>query len=284
MDIKIKKYCELTKQQTAQIYALQAETNKFDGTNDSVWLSNELNYDKNLPSFFCAYDGEKLVGFLTAFVPDKDEPEITAFVAPEYRKKGVFTALYNSVLAVLKAEGITNGIFCVNKSSESGKAVLKRYQTDFLRSEARMICKKALQTDFSLTFKKCDKTDIAVLGRIRAAAFNEQDNLPNYLEAIVTNPQRAAYIASLDGEPLGVFAEYFDKEADEAFLHGVGVLQEYRGKGFGKQLLIFAQQIGLEKQSKVVLDVDLDNDTALNLYTKSGFTLLYQIDYYKFNF
>ena len=47
-------------------------------------------------------------------------------------------------------------------------------------------------------------------------------------------------------------------------------------------MVTYALKIGLSKCSKVLLDVDSENDIAFKLYKKVGFNIESQVDYYKY--
>ena len=55
----------------------------------------------------------------------------------------------------------------------------------------------------------------------------------------------------------------------------------YRRSGIGTNLLKWAQNEAVKNnQTEVLLDVETDNDEALNLYKKAGFHVKGQVDYY----
>ena len=67
-----------------------------------------------------------------------------------------------------------------------------------------------------------------------------------------------------------------DATADEFFINNIAVLPEYRGRGYGKALLDFAEQKarrqGLDKISLTVAD---DNHRAIHLYERVGYELVH---------
>jgi len=68
-------------------------------------------------------------------------------------------------------------------------------------------------------------------------------------------------------------------ENDEFFISNLAVLPDYQGKGLGKALLnqaeVKAKELGLHKLS---LTVDVENDRAISLYKKIGFTLVETVE------
>ncbi len=88
----------------------------------------------------------------------------------------------------------------------------------------------------------------------------------------------AVYIIEADNNPAGI-AEYMRdmEEENTAYLYGLAVAKEYRGQGWGKQLLAESLQEIKEKGIKQVeLTVDPANKRACTLYRKFGFEKIEQ--------
>ncbi|WP_258871497.1 GNAT family N-acetyltransferase, partial [Halobacillus trueperi] len=65
-------------------------------------------------------------------------------------------------------------------------------------------------------------------------------------------------------------------------IYGLGVLPEYRRKGYGRDILMKAVEILKEKQvQQIMLQVAVKNNHALNLYRSCGFEETSTMDYYK---
>lgn len=65
-----------------------------DQTHRQPYLSNILNFDKEMPAFILAYLEDKLVGLLAIYADDKAEPaEVSILVAPDYRRQGIASQL-----------------------------------------------------------------------------------------------------------------------------------------------------------------------------------------------
>jgi ribosomal protein S18 acetylase RimI-like enzyme len=62
-----------------------------------------------------------------------------------------------------------------------------------------------------------------------------------------------------------------------------GVLPEYRGRGYGRQLLLDAVDVLLRESSdRVVIEVATDNERALGLYRSCGFKVASAYGFYEF--
>ena len=65
-------------------------------------------------------------------------------------------------------------------------------------------------------------------------------------------------------------------------IYGLEVLPAYRGKGYGRELLILSIKKLKESNVKTInLQVEINNKNALNLYKSCGFKENYTMDYYR---
>jgi len=78
------------------------------------------------------------------------------------------------------------------------------------------------------------------------------------------------YFAHHEGEPVGIL----DLNPSESMINNVGVAPPHRGKGYGRQIMLFGmktlKQGGLERAR---LRVHVDNGRAIHLYETLGFTV-----------
>ena len=82
-----------------------------------------------------------------------------------------------------------------------------------------------------------------------------------------------AWLISVNGDPAG-FVDFNDEQLhnDSGYIAGLGVRQEFQGRGLGEELLRHAIQVNSELgRSKLCLSVDAGNESgALRLYEKVG--------------
>ena len=102
-------------------------------------------------------------------------------------------------------------------------------------------------------------------------------DVDNYVAASVENPERAAYLAMLDGAPVGMFHINLGEHPGRAFLYGVGISPGRRGQGLGQELMLLALAEARAMRDGVVLDVDSGNAPAYHIYQKLGFLSLIHI-------
>lgn len=281
--MKIKKCSVLTDSEKNEILELENMAFKDEHLENHAFLSNEINFDKNLECFYMAYDNNKLIGFLTTFIPTSNEAEVLAVVHPEYRQKGCFNMLFQAAKEILLCAGIKNILLVMEAKSKSGLKALKKFQGCRLEhSEYRMSYEKFdnIQKYNDLAFSEVNVENKKIFSDITLDAFNDIDENDNFIDTVIESEDREGYIAYNNNIPIGVFD--YNYEDNDAFLYGVAIKSDYRGKGFGKQLISFALEEGLKKRNKVVLDVDSNNPIAFNLYKKCGFKVDFQVDYYRY--
>lgn len=281
--MKIIKSNAVSLEETEKIRELESACIKEDSLESSLFLSTEINYDREIPVFFSAYEGEKLVGFLTIFIPTKEEAEISAIVHPDYRRKGIFTKLDEVAREIISENKIGRILYCVETKSKSAGEVLRQRKIEqIIRSEYRMEAKEeSILKDFSaasgIYSERANPKNIKNYLEITESAFGEGDS--GYSDTIMSSKTRLGYVLYKDETPVGVFVIGLEEEG-KPFIYGVAVKKDERGKGYGKALMGEACKIGFNYGKTLQLDVDSENPVAFNLYKKMGFKITFQMDYY----
>lgn len=274
----------LNEKQISEIEKLQSKCYLLDGLKNKAYLSNEINFDKELPCFFLGFEEGVLVSFLTIFAPMVEEAEIIAFTDPNYRKKGYFTSLFNEAGRTMRDYKIISVLFQIEPSSKSGADVLEKFINAKLVRSEYTLSSSGNNINIgspSLILEKANLKNKKILLEITGKVFNilPQDS-ENFINNAIESEDRDAYIAYLDSIPVGTFNLNFI--GDSSFLYGVGIIPYYQGNGYGKELLGRALDISFKRANRVILDVDSDNPPAYNLYMNNGFIVDFQVDYYKY--
>lgn len=284
--MKILKTHILTEEQKNSINNLQKICNDFENLKAEVFLSNEINFDKNIPCFFLGYEEEKLAAFLTIFLPTREEGEISAFTHPDYRKKGNFKKLFKEAAEVLKENDVPKVLFVAEPKSDTSKEVLKKIgETELVRSEYTMsYLKEKFQNNKNkkgLKFEIVSEDNKKIYSQMTEEIFKMAEGTnDNFVENAIKSIDRDAYIGYFNSEKIAVFNMNYTE--DGVFLYGLGIREDFQRKGYGEEFLNFALKKAFEKGKKVILDVDSDNMPAYNLYKKLGFKIDFQADYYEY--
>ena len=284
--MKIDRTNLLSKDQKKQIEELQKICNDIENLESKAFLLNEINFDKTIPCFFLGYEDSKLISFLTIFIPQKQEAEISAFTHPDYRKKGHFYELLEETIKVLKNAEVSKILFLIEPNSNSGKEVLKKFPSaKWNRSEYTLSNKnKAIvPVNQDLTLKLVSSENKAICLKLTEEIFNmsEGEN-ENFIQNAINAPDREAYIAYCGQEPIGIFN--LNYEDNTAFIYGLGISHYFQQKGYGKKMLKYVLNKVFMKADKAILDVDSDNPSAYNLYVHNGFKVDFQIDYFLYDY
>jgi ribosomal protein S18 acetylase RimI-like enzyme len=94
----------------------------------------------------------------------------------------------------------------------------------------------------------------------------------------VSDPERTTLIFELAGSPVGMVKI---SHSEGSHIFGFAMLPEFRGRGFGHQMLarVVADLVSAG-HDHVSLEVATSNERALELYRTTGFETVTTLDYY----
>lgn len=93
------------------------------------------------------------------------------------------------------------------------------------------------------------------------------------------SPGDGTVVVEVGGSPVGTLRAR--KDASEASIYGFVIDPSWRGRGIGRAALRHAcEQLRATGVRRIGLEVDLENDRALTLYTSVGFELIITEDYF----
>lgn len=273
----------LTTGQEEQIKALQERAFHLEQLGNEVYLSSEMNIDKEKPCFFLLYEHNELVSFLCAFFPSPGEVEFNGFTHPSYREKGYFTTLVQEALKSYQLMPFKQALFQCETNSRSGKAyVQKRYPT-LGRSEYVMALKRK---DWKSSPAKGKLIRLTKVNRLLAdpivcETFEEEYSAATKdLDILLSDPEREVFVYEIDNQVIGMLNVHHENE-ERVMLHGVAIHPDTRGKGYGKAMMCLALDEVFKKVDTLLLEVDSENPPALALYRSLGFQTCSQVDYHR---
>jgi len=134
---------------------------------------------------------------------------------------------------------------------------------------------------FHVSLRKANNGDAREIARQNAIYFNtelKEDNL--VLPEEEEKSGNLIYIGEVDNHTVGKV--HVEVRNGVGGIYGLGVLPEYRGKGYGREILLLAiEQLKQQNVRDIMLQVAAKNATALNLYKSCGFTETSVMDYYE---
>ncbi|HLG60486.1 MAG TPA: GNAT family N-acetyltransferase [Ktedonosporobacter sp.] len=238
---------------------------------------------------FLYYEGKTLAGYLAMDSWGIEKRELTGMVHPEYRRKGIGRALLNAAREECSSRGIKQVILVCERTSASGQAFVRAVGGRLDFSEHEMVLGNFQERnlfDDRLFFRAADSADLEALAAIQAGSFGdplEEARLGQSKH--LQEPNSYTYIATFGEESVGceepVGALRLHEAQDRVGIYGFGVLPDYRGRGYGRQMLEEAiRSIRARSQKMITLDVETDNVNAIGLYCSCGFEIKTTYDYY----
>ena len=301
--IKLKQYLE--KEDYNRIYDLQEQCTRY----DPIALKLELDYKLAVAqestgntgiqgsNEFLYFMGEQLIGYIgiCSFGGQGAPFEVTGMVHPDYRRQGIFTQLYELVLAECNRRNSGEVLFLCDKASGSGQAFLKKIDAAYKYSEFEMYLRgdhpKPTENQLcGVIFRKAVNEDAYEIARQNAIYFGEEvpevlpDDVENASGILLPEQEEkrgmTIYLAEKDGRTIGKVHLQIDSAAVGG-IYGLGILPEFRGNGYGRAMLLRAIEKLKETQVKeIMLQVAAENAAALNLYKSCGFMETSVMDYF----
>jgi ribosomal protein S18 acetylase RimI-like enzyme len=232
---------------------------------------------------FLHYQDGRLVGALALYSFNRSEAETSGMVHPDYRRRGIFRALVRAAIEELKRRDTPKLIFFCDHSSRSGIATLEALGAQYGYSEHKMALDQARipeSFDERLRVEQAGEAGAADVAHIIALCFGgSAENMRGDIVKNIGSDTRRYYLARLEGTPIGALNMVIS--GHEAGIYGFGVLPEYRGRGYGRQILARAIEYAqADGPRRVILEVAPENERALGLYLSVGFRETNRYDYY----
>ncbi len=234
-----------------------------------------------LPCNIMHYEDGKLIGYLRTFFFYSTACEIALMVDPEHRRKGIGRALLTEILPILEQEHIETLIFSTPKGSH--KEWFTQLEMTFHGSELQMQYdpQKPVTIPYRpASIRLATQKDIPNLVELDNVCFpnKKPDPMEVFRSLLVTN--NCAIFALVQDDRIVAKAHVF-KESDRARITDIGVFPEYRGRGFAGTLIKYCINHALiNNKPKIVLDVEVANESALKLYDGLGFNIVNAHDYW----
>lgn len=245
------------------------------------------------PLDFCCYLDGRLVGYLFMDHYDPKERETVILVHPAYRRRGIGRVLLAEARKACQQTDVERIVLLCERRAMSGQAFVQHVGARFDFAEHEMVlgdfCSRAVHAS-RLSVRPATLDDLDTLVSIQASSFDDpEDEVRQRLVQHWHEPSSRKYIAALaaeqteQAEPVGMFR--LTAEGHETGIYGLGVAPAYQGRGYGRQMVEEAIRLARldEPQRSVMLDVDVSNTRAFNLYLSCGFQVRATYDYYRLN-
>jgi ribosomal protein S18 acetylase RimI-like enzyme len=213
----------------------------------------------------------RLVGFVGVYRHGA-EPELTGMVDPAHRRQGLAT---RALAAVLPLVGGPSALLVVPRGSAGGRRLALTHGGVLDHAEHALVQRKAPTTvpaPDGLHVRPAVEDDRAAVGRLLEQGFGDSRGAGERLDGTV--------VAEVDGRFAACLA--VDRGPDHAGVYGFVVDADLRGRGIGRAVLgRVCHDLRADGVDEVRLEVEVENERALGLYTSLGFDPVTTEDYYR---
>lgn len=272
---------KLNKKQFADLEALSLVCKKQD--EHIIALHKHLLCKKRpLPSTILCYQKNKLLGFLSAFFFYKDACEIALMVKPNCRHQGIATKLLHLLRPLFEKQRITRLIFSSPKGLNDQKLEASGFQ--YQNSEYQMHRLEQepvlLKNDETIKLRQASVADFKILCDIDKDSFpNEAMDAEERFRELLKQRDYSLYIAELDNKAIGKIHLHWQGQIVR--FSDIGILIPFRRRGYATDMIAQCMNQCLALQpSKMILDVETKNQSALNLYQNLGFVVANAYDFW----
>ncbi len=270
------------------IEELQKRCEKYEG------ISLKLNWDMlthtstyGSAEWLVTYEDELLVGFIGLYEFGSDM-EVCGMVRPGYRRRGIFTSLWEEAQTIIKRNNVTTLLLNAPAASTSGIAFLQTLPLAFNHAEYQMkwdgitLSSSEASSEAGTILLRPARVDEAnILIELDCEGFDRAvEDAAKLFDLQETLDMEEHIIIEMDGQPVGKLRLW--SEDNQSWIFGFTITKKLRGLGIGRNALI--QTINREHRNYngVNLEVALDNPNALKLYESCGFVIQNKQDYYRF--
>jgi ribosomal protein S18 acetylase RimI-like enzyme len=225
-------------------------------------------------------DGDRVLGFVGLYAfGDGGTAELAGMVDPAARRRGIGTGLLTEVLRRCRQRGSDRVLVVAPRNGAGGAEFARAHGGSLDHSEHALVLvgePAPGPTDPSITLRRAGPEDAEAVGRILAAAF---DWVPPDLERLLGLPAERTLLVQRDGRPVGTVR--LTRGPEGGGIYGFAVDPTYQGRGIGRDVLRRCCLLLREEGAETVgLEVEVDNERALGLYTSVGFRPVLTEDYY----
>lgn len=225
------------------------------------------------------WDGDRLLAFLGLYAFGSPTVELAGMVDPTARRRGIGTALLDAALPLCAERGYERALLVTPRASLGGRGFALRRSAVLEHSEHALVLTDAPTdgpADPRISLRAATPADAPEVSRLLAAGFGWA---PADVADRLGLDGRTTLLVELAGTAVGTLRVNRDNGAGGVY--GFVVDPAWQGRGIGRDVLRrVCRQLGDEGFTRIGLEVAVDNEHALGLYTSLGFTRVTTEDYY----
>ena len=225
------------------------------------------------------WEGDRLLGFLGIYQFGAS-PELAGMVAPDARRRGIGAALLDAAVQACRERGDRQPLLIVPRPSTAGKRLALSRGGTLDHSEHHLVQSgeptRAPQ-NAEISLRLAIGADLPLVSRLLELGFEEP--APPDLADRLDSPTGRTVVIERSGAAVGTL--FLRRDGEDASIYGFAVNPPLQGRGIGRAALRQAcEQLRADGARRISLEVDVENDRALGLYTSVGFEPITTEDYY----
>jgi ribosomal protein S18 acetylase RimI-like enzyme len=230
------------------------------------------------------WDGDRLLGFLGIYAFGAPVVELTGMVAPDARRRGIATTLLDAALPLCQERGYATTLLVTPRTPTAARELAMARGAVLDHSEHALDLLGAptdAPLDPRVSLRPMTYDDTPAVDALLATGFGWHRPQPtDEADAVRIRRDRAdTLVVQLDDVVIGTMR--LTRDGDTAGVYGFVIHPDHQGRGIGRDVLRrTCLQALADGAARVHLEVAVDNDRALRLYTSLGFTHMATEDYY----
>ena len=231
----------LTEAEISHIEQLTTICNSYEGLSMRLALDMLRKRPEKARHDFLYYIDGTLVGYLNVDTWGTRVKELTGMVHPDYRRRGIFRSLLTTARDEWLDKGIQKFILICEHCSRSGLAFLEAIGAHHDFSEHEMVLgifrerQSMRKENERVHTRKADANDFEFLVSIIATDRGDEEQAKQFVAKVFQELKRPFYLGVLGEEAIGCLN--LDETEKEIGIYGFVVRPEYRGRGYGRQIL-----------------------------------------------
>ena len=225
------------------------------------------------------WSGDQLLGFLGLYSYDGRSVELAGMVDPAARRQGIAKALIDAALTLCRERAYEKALLVTPRASLAGRTLALARGAALDHSEYALVLEgepSEGRAGPELVIRPAAPADVPAIAELLRVAFGFTfEGVAMKLET----PSARTVVVESDGAVIGTVR--LTRDGDSGGIHGFAVEPLHQGRGIGREVLRrVCHDLRAEGARRVGLEVAVQNERALGLYTSVGFTPVTTEDYY----
>jgi ribosomal protein S18 acetylase RimI-like enzyme len=225
------------------------------------------------------WEDDRLRGFLGIY-GFGSSLELAGMVSPDARRRGIGAALLDAALPLCRERSGRRPLLIVPRPSVAGKRLALRRGGVLDHSEHALVLSgdpTAGAHGPAISLRLATVSDLPLISRLLELGFGEP--APEGLADRLDSPHERTAIVELGGSAVGTLR--LRRDRSDARSYGFVIDPSWQGRGIGRAALRRAcERLRADGAHRIGLEVDVENDRALMLYTSVGFRPVITEDYF----